>query len=118
MYGQRLVAHKACAIHQKRDAGNMIEMGMRDEDMVDHAQLSQAEFAHTRACVDQHVVIQQHGGGAEVSAYAAATAEYPEFHRQLSRLIIWLARYFVLKSNTPSQSAAGGLLRKCAARSA
>ncbi len=81
MDDQRLVAHEPDAVDQQRQAGDVIEMRVRHEDMVDHAHLGQAEIADARPCVDQHIVIEQHRGRAQIPPDPAAASQYSQFHR-------------------------------------
>jgi len=53
---------------------------MCDEDMVDHTQLGKTEFTHTGAGVDQHVVIEQERGGAQIATDSPAASQHSEFH--------------------------------------
>ena len=82
----------------------MVQMRVRHEYMIDARQLVDTEIADSGSGVDQDVVVEQHGGGAQITADAAAAAEYPELH---SRHF-----YFVLNVNAPSQPLPGGFARK------
>lgn len=77
---EQLIPHKADAVDHEWNAGYMIKMGMRNENVIDHAQLGHAKIAHTRARINQHIVIQQHRSGAKVSTYAAAATKYSKFN--------------------------------------
>ena len=100
---QRFVAHKTDAINQQGQAGNMIQMRVRDEHMVDDAHLGQAEIPQSGSGIDQHIMIDQQRSGAEVATYPPTTSKHAQFHRP--------SAHFVLNVNTPSQFSPGGLLR-------
>ena len=80
MNDQRLVAHEAHAVHEQRQAGDMIEMRMGHKDVVDHAHLGQAQVADAGTGIDQHIVIEQHRGGAQIAPDTAAAPQYSQFH--------------------------------------
>ncbi len=79
---------------------------MCDKDMVDLEQFGDGEIADSGARVHQHVIVEQHGGRAQISADATAATEYPDLHGYLDS-----------NFQEPSQPSSGGFTRKCATRS-
>src|SRR4030066_873349 len=71
-HSQGAITHEPDAIHHERNAGDMIKMRVRDKNMIDHVELGQAEFAGPRTCVNQHVLIEQERGGAQIATDSAA----------------------------------------------
>ena len=81
MHGQRLVAHLADGVDHERDRGDVVEVRVGDEDVVDRRELGEREVAHAGAGVDQDVVVEQHRGGAQMPpADPAAAAEDSDPH--------------------------------------
>ena len=62
---------------------DVIQVRVRQEDVVDLLQLGERQIAHAGAGIDQHVVVEQHRGGAQVAADAAAATENPDLHGYL-----------------------------------
>ena len=58
----------------------MVEMRMGDKNMVDHADLGEAELIDARSRIDQHVMIEQELGGAQIATDPAAAPQSPELH--------------------------------------
>src|SRR5262249_54517157 len=102
MHGQRGAAHPADRVDQKWNTGDMIQVRMRDEDMLDLLEIRQGQVSDTGARIDQHIVIDQHRGGTEGPPDASAATEHSELH------------HLVSKAQVPSQPAPGGWLRKWA----
>jgi hypothetical protein len=51
---------QAYCIRQERQAGDMVQMGMRQEHMIDPHKFCQRQVADTGPCINQDVVIDQH----------------------------------------------------------
>jgi hypothetical protein len=51
---------------------------MRNEYMIDLLQLRERQIRHTGPRVDQKVMVEQHRGGAQITADAAAATKYSE----------------------------------------
>jgi hypothetical protein len=79
----RLGAHPAYGIDEKRNAGDMIKMRVRNKHMIDLDQLLKRKVADTRTCIEQDVVVDQHCGGAQITANAAAAPEDLNAHLRL-----------------------------------
>ena len=106
-------AHPADGVDQKRDRGDVIEMRVRQVDMIDQRELGEREVAHPGSRVEQDVVVDQKRGGAQMApADSPAAPEYPQPHA----LCVSMA-YFVLNAVTPSQLEPGGSRRSAAMRS-
>jgi hypothetical protein len=54
---------------QTRD---MVEMRVRQEDMPDRVKISERQVANTGARIDQHIVVDEHCGGARSRTDSAA----------------------------------------------
>lgn len=78
MDGNVLFAHADDGIHQQRDAGNVIEMRVRDEDVIDSHHGFDGKIGDTGAGVDEDVVIHQNGGRAQIAAYSPTAAQYAD----------------------------------------
>ena len=100
------VPHRAHRIHQKRQRGYVIKVGMCQKHVIDPEQLFYAKITDAGAGIDQHIAIKQHGGRAQISTNAPAATENPDLHC-----------YLVSNFQEPSQPCSGGFLRKCAKRS-
>ena len=50
-------------VGQQRDAEHVVEVAVRDQDVVDAGEFVQAQLAHAAARVDEDVVIEQEGRG-------------------------------------------------------
>jgi hypothetical protein len=80
MQRYRLVTHPANRVKQKRDARDVIEVGMGDEYMVDTRKLLDGQVAHTGAGVNQDIVIDQHGCGPQIASDAATATQDLDSH--------------------------------------
>ena len=58
------VAHEPDAVHHEWNAGDMIEVGMGNKNMIDFSEFTKTEFTHPGAGVNQHITIKQKRGGA------------------------------------------------------
>ena len=81
-----LLAHATHRIHQKRQHRHMVQVGVRDEHVVDHLEFCQAEVADSGSGIDQDVLIHQHRGGAQVPSDSAAAAKHTNQHPYPPRL--------------------------------
>lgn len=78
---QRPVAQVGDGVDHQRQGGDVVEVRVRDEDMVDGRQFGERQVGRAGAGVDQDVVVDQHRRGALVApADAAAAAEDSDFH--------------------------------------
>src|SRR5262249_19642753 len=99
---KRLVAHATDRVHHERDARDVIEVRMGEEDGIDQGQLREREIRDPGSRVEQDIVVEKHGGSAEVaSSDPSAATQDAELH----------CRYFSSNAVTPSQSSGGGLRR-------
>ena len=65
----------------------MVQMRMRDEDVVDQHQFRERHIAHAGAGVDQDVIVDEQRGGAQMPPTdTTAASEYPKLHRSS---LIW-----------------------------
>jgi hypothetical protein len=78
----------------------VVQVRVRDEDVVDLLELGQREVAHAGARVDEHVMVDQEGGGPQAAADPAAASEHAQLHG-----------YLLSAAQVPSQSDPGGFLR-------
>lgn len=78
MDGNVLFAHADDGIHQQGDAGNMIEVRVRYEDVIDSHHGFDGKIGDPGAGIDEDVVIHQYGGRAQIAADAPATAQYAD----------------------------------------
>src|SRR5262245_5808517 len=79
---ERLVAHLSHGVDHERDRGDVIEVRVGEEHMVDRRELREREVADAGPGVDQDVAIEQHRGGAQMPpADPAAAAQDPDSHR-------------------------------------
>jgi len=75
-----LLTHR---IHQQGNRRDVIEMRMRDEDMIDLAQRIELKIAHTGPAIDQDVVVDEKGGRPRsLAANSAAAAKHLKFHQK------------------------------------
>src|SRR6266481_2360719 len=78
---QWLVAHSADGIDHERNARDMIEVRMREEDVIDERELGEREVGDPRPGVDEDIVVEEHGRGTQVPAsYPATATEDPQLH--------------------------------------
>jgi hypothetical protein len=68
------------AVGQQADAQHMVQMRMRDEDVVDARQLVERQVAHAGAGVDEHIVVDQKSGGSAAGGDRAGAAEDADLH--------------------------------------
>ena len=80
MDGDRLFSQIADAVHKKGNRGDMVKVGMRQEYMVDQTHLLKREVAHAGTGIDQHIVVQQKGGGPQCAADSSAAPKNSELH--------------------------------------
>ena len=62
--GRAALAAAHHAVGQQGDAQHVVEVGVAEQDVVNAGELVQSEVAHAGTGVDEHVVIEQKGGGA------------------------------------------------------
>ena len=75
------------AVGQQADGQDVVKVRVRDEDVIDARKLVQCEVAHTRARVDEHVVIKQKGCGAAAGGDGAGTTQNANLHGFAQSLI-------------------------------
>ena len=78
MDGDVLLAHSNDGIHQQRDTGDVIEMRVGYEDVIDSHHGFDGKIGDTGAGIDEDVVIHQYGGRAQIAADAPAAAQYAD----------------------------------------
>ena len=77
----RRMPHVGHRIDHQGQGGNMIEVRMGDENVVDHCQLGQGKVSGTSACIDQYILIDKHRRSAQMApADSPAAAQNPDFH--------------------------------------
>ena len=59
-------------IHEHRQARDVIEVSVGQKDMPDRVEIIEREIANTGARIDQHIVVDEHCGGARSRADTAA----------------------------------------------
>ena len=73
--GHRPVAHFGHDIDHQRQGGDMVEMRVRDENVIDEHHFGQVEIGQPRTGIDQNVTIDaQRGRPQRIAAIAANTA--------------------------------------------
>lgn len=78
MDGNVLFTHADDGIDQQGDTGDVIEMRVRYEDVIDSHHGFDGKIGDTGAGVDEDVVIHQNGGRAQIAANAPAAAQYAD----------------------------------------
>ena len=79
--GHRRTPDIADGIDQKGDEGDVVEVRMGHEDVVDAQQLIVFEFADTGSAINEDVIVDQKGRGARLPPTdATAASQHPEFH--------------------------------------
>ena len=58
-------------IDHQRQCGDVIEVGVREEDVVNLAHFFQRQIPHASACIDQDVVIDQKRRGSAIAGDGA-----------------------------------------------
>src|SRR5471030_3697 len=91
-------------IQQHGQAGNMIEMGVRQKNMVNCQQCLQRQTADTRAGVDQHMLIQQKSSGPVLSTNTTTATQHLELHAQASAALPVTSPCGPKTMRTPSNS--------------
>jgi hypothetical protein len=74
------------AVGQQGDRQHMVEVRMADQDVVDARQRFERQVAHACTGVDQHVVVEQEGGGLATRCNGAGAAEDLKSHERVGRL--------------------------------
>ena len=80
MHRNVLFAHADDGIYQQGDTGNVVEMRMRHEDVVDSHHGFDGKIGDAGPRINQDVVIHQDGGGAQIAADSSATAQYADLN--------------------------------------
>lgn len=81
MHLHRRLAQFAHRVDHQRQRGDVVEVRMGEEDVVDPRQLVQRQVADARPAVDQDVVVEQERGGARLRpADSAAAPQHLELH--------------------------------------
>jgi len=68
------------AVGQQGDADDVVEVAVADEDVVDVRQRIQAQITHACSRVDQHMVVQQEGGGLAAGSNGSGAAQHADVH--------------------------------------
>ena len=76
----RLGASALDGVSQQADRQDVVEMRMRDQDMVDLGHRLHGELGHAAAGVDEHIVVQQEGGGPVAGRQGAGATEHANLH--------------------------------------
>jgi hypothetical protein len=74
MHNHRTTAHVAHRIDHERQASQMIQVRMSDEDVIDLRELGDRQITNACSSVNQDVVVDQKRGGAQMSPTDAAAA--------------------------------------------
>src|SRR5690349_5502332 len=83
--GDRPRAHPAHRIHEEWNRGDVIQMRVRDENVVDLRELGERQVAHAAAGVDENVGVEEERGRAQVTAADASRAsEHAQAHGYFS----------------------------------
>src|SRR6266850_2038483 len=81
---ERLGPHAAHRVDEERNRGHVVEVRVRDEDVVDQRELGERQVADAGAGVDQNVAVEKKGGGAQVPpADPSRAAEHSQSHALL-----------------------------------
>ena len=67
-------------VGEERQGGNVVQMRMADQDMVDACKLLEAQVTHAGSGVEQDGVVQQEAGGPASGGDGAGTSEYTNSH--------------------------------------
>ena len=73
------------AVGQQRHAQHVVQVRVREQDVVDAFQLVEREVADAGAGVDQHILVEQEAGGAAVARDRPGAAEDLDFHAGITR---------------------------------
>lgn len=76
MHRDVLFAHADDGIYQQGDTGNVVEMRMRHEDVVDSHHGFDGKIGDAGPRIDQDIVIHQDGSGAQIAADSSAATQY------------------------------------------
>ncbi len=113
-------------VEHERQRGDVVEVGVGEQHVVDLGHLVEREVAHAGAGVDQHIGVEQKGGGAAVSGDGARTAEYANPHGwcllvvksgEVAEAAAAATCYLVSKRVLPSQAESKGNAFRIATRS-
>ena len=104
VHRERLRAHAADGVDQERDGRHVVQVRMRDEDVVDLRQLRERQVADAGAGVDQDVAVD---AGTRWCADAGRRCR----RSNRARAGAWRRPYFSSNTVTGSQSAVIGVLR-------
>ena len=84
----------ACAdgVQHQGQGGDVVEVGVGEEHVVDVFHFVQGEVAYAGACVDEYIVTHQERRGAAVARDGTGAAEYTDFHGVVThqREVSWL----------------------------
>ena len=58
----------------------MVKVGVADQDVVDLGEFFERKISNPRACIDQHIVVNQKGCGSASPGDRAGAAEDADFH--------------------------------------
>lgn len=90
VHGDVLLPQTDHGVRQQRHAGNMVEVRMREKNMVDAQHLLDAEVGRAGARIDQDVVIHQQRGGAQAATDTATVAQYLDYHLEKLSILFFL----------------------------
>jgi hypothetical protein len=57
MHDDRRITHTTYGVYQERNASDMIQVGVRDEDVINLLQIGQRQISDSSPSVDQDVVV-------------------------------------------------------------
>ena len=88
VHAQRLAdAGGGDGVDHERQAGDVVEVRMGEEDVLDAQHFLAREVAHAGAGVDEHVLVDQERGGSAIAGNGAGAAEHTHPHVQLPALL-------------------------------
>src|SRR5882724_4882399 len=80
---QRLVAHAPDRVHHEGNARDVIEMRVREKNVIDEGEFGQRKIRDARPGIHENVVVEQHRRGAKMPPTdSAAATQNSELHRR------------------------------------
>lgn len=67
-------------VDEHRQAGNVVEVGVRQKYVANGMQVVNGEITDTGTGIEQHVVVDEHGGSTRSRADSATAAKNPDSH--------------------------------------
>lgn len=103
VHAQRPGAAAGDGIEHERQGGDVVEVGVGEEDVVDARHFVEAEVAHAGAGIDEDVAVKKKGGRAAISRDSTRAPQNTHLHGNS----LWLV-YLVSKWVAPSQDGSLG----------